>query len=176
MNLKLWIFLTLILGLFLTACSGSASLVEDASAETGLFEPVSPKVVKEASLPVSESSSVVTDAYKTEVDDQGEVEVAITPLNLDTAATSLDFEVAMDTHSVDLSMDLSELAILTTDNGRSVEAVGWDAVPGGHHVSGQLSFPALLDGTPLLENASSLTLSIREIDVPTRIFTWTLAK
>ena len=175
MNLKTWIFLILSVGVLLTACNTSPSI--DTSTETLGMESVSPKVVKEASLPVSEPASDAA-AYETAVDDQGEVKVSVTPLNLDAETASLDFDVAMDTHSVDLSMDLAELAILTADNGRSLNAVSWDAVPGGHHVSGQLSFPALLDGTPSLADATSLTLTIREVgvDVPTRTFMWTLAE
>jgi hypothetical protein len=169
MNLKVWFFLILSAGILLTACSASPRI--DTSTETLGMESVTPKVVKEASLPVSS-------AYETAVDDQGEVTVSVTPLNLDADEGTLNFDVSMDTHSVDLTMDLSGLAILTTDNGRSLNAVSWDAVPGGHHASGQLSFPALLDGTPSLADATSLTLTIREVgvDAPTRTFMWTLAE
>lgn len=82
----------------------------------------------------------------------------------------------MDTHSVDLSMDLAELATLTTDNGRTVSATLWDAVPGGHHVSGVLTFPAVVEGTTVLEGASQLTLTITNVDAPSRTFVWSLTK
>ncbi len=49
--------------------------------------------------------------------------------NLSDAETSLDFEVAMNTHSVDLGMDLATLATLSADNGRSVSATLWHAIP-----------------------------------------------
>ncbi|MFO7684097.1 MAG: hypothetical protein R6X34_29035 [Chloroflexota bacterium] len=172
MNLKVWVFLVLSVGILLTACNANPSI--DTSTETLGMESVAPKVVKEASVPVSEPASDSA-AYETAVDDQGEVTVSVTPLNLDAEDGTLIFDVAMDTHSVDLTMDLYELAILTTDNGRSVTPVGWDAAPGGHHVSGQLFFLAVLEGTSVLENATSLTLTIREVDVPTRTFTWALA-
>ncbi|HRQ41596.1 MAG TPA: hypothetical protein PLD25_27060 [Chloroflexota bacterium] len=113
-------------------------------------------------------------ALETAVDEQGAVTVAVTPLDISGKTPSLDFEVTMDTHSVDLSMDLATLAILTTDNGRSVTATFWDAVPGGHHVSGVLSFPAKIEGTAVLEGASQLTLTIRNVDAPERVFTWAL--
>lgn len=175
MNLKVWVFSILSVGILLTACNASPRI--EPSTETLGMESVAPKVVKEAALPVSESA-LVSAAYETAVDDQGAVTVSVTPLNVGAVEDTLNFDVSMDTHSVDLSMDLAELAILTTDNGRSLNAVSWDAVPGGHHISGQLAFPAMLDGTPLLADATSLTLTIQGVgvDAPTRTFTWTLAE
>ena len=82
----------------------------------------------------------------------------------------------MNTHSVDLSMDLATLASLTTDDGRSVQATLWDAQLGGHHVSGILSFPASLDGKKLLDGATKLALTITDVDAPGQIFTWELQK
>jgi hypothetical protein len=100
--------------------------------------------------------------------------VAVTPVDLRESAPTLDFEVAMNTHSVDLSMDLAALARLTTDNGHSVTATLWDAVPGGHHVSGVLSFPATMEGAAVLAGASQLTVTIRGVDAPERTFVWSL--
>ncbi len=113
--------------------------------------------------------------WETVVDEQGAVTVAVTPENLSLAAETLAFEVVMDTHSVDLSMDLATLAALTTDNGRSVTATLWDAVPGGHHVSGVLTFPAVVEGTAVLAEATQLTLTVTDVDAPSRTFTWTLS-
>jgi len=113
-------------------------------------------------------------ALETVVDEQGAVSVAVTPLNISGAAPTLDFEVAMNTHSVDLGMDLATLATLTTDDGRTVNAMLWDAVPGGHHVSGVLSFPAEEAGTAVIANATKLTLTIHDVDAPERIFSWSL--
>lgn len=113
-------------------------------------------------------------SWDTAVDDQGAVTVAITPVDLGQEATSLAFEVVMDTHSVDLGMDLATLAMLTTDNGRTVTATLWDAVPGGHHVSGLLTFPAVVEKTAVLEGATELTLTITDVDAPSRTFTWSL--
>ena len=124
---------------------------------------------------VTEGIPEKTTALETAVDEQGEVKVAVTPVNLARDASTLDFEVVLDTHSVDLSMDLASLATLTTDNGRSVLANRWDGMAGGHHVSGFLSFPASADGVALLEGAAQLTLTIRDVDAPARIFTWPLA-
>lgn len=109
-------------------------------------------------------------------DNQGAVTVEVIPLNLDTPGDTLDFEVAMNTHSVDLSMDLAALATLEADTGLSVVPATWDGPRGGHHVSGTLSFPASVDGEPLLEGARKLTLTIRDVDAPERVFVWELVQ
>ncbi len=108
------------------------------------------------------------------VDQQGMVVVQLTPINLKGASDTLDFEVAMNTHSVDLSMDLAKLATLTTDTGISVQANRWDAPGGGHHVSGTLSFPATKDAKSILSGASKITITIVNVDAPSRTFEWQL--
>ena len=71
-------------------------------------------------------------------------------------------------------MDLAALATLATDRGKTVQASQWDAPSGGHHVSGKLIFPATVDGQPLLEGAQKLTLTIKNLDAPERVFSWDL--
>ena len=108
------------------------------------------------------------------LDEQGAVIFEVTPLNLGTPADTLEFDVAMNTHSVDLSMDLAPLATLTTDSGITVQASKWDATPGGHHVDGKLIFPSAQDGISILEGASKLTLTIINVDAASRVFDWEL--
>lgn len=105
-------------------------------------------------------------------DEQGQVVVAVAPRNLNNPGETLDFDLGMNTHSVTLDMDLAALSTLTTDTGHVVGGLLWDAPRGGHHVSGILSFPAALDGAPLLEGAAVLTLTIRDVDAPERVFAW----
>jgi len=102
------------------------------------------------------------------------VTVIVTPLDLNNSQDTLLFEVALETHSIDLSMDLATLATLSTNTGESVNASTWDAPRGGHHVSGTLSFPANVDGKPVLEGVSKLTLTIKNLDAPERVFTWAI--
>jgi len=114
---------------------------------------------------------------RSQTSDLGMVTVVVTPLNLNGPDGTLKFDVTMDTHSVELNMDLATLATLTTDNGLSVSPAAWDAATGsGHHVSGILSFPAAIDGQPLLGGATELTLAMRGVDAPERIFTWSSAR
>jgi hypothetical protein len=105
-------------------------------------------------------------------DEQGAVTVNVTPLNLDNPSDQLEFGIALETHSVDLSMDLATLATLTTDTGVTVQATTWDAPRGGHHVEGKLIFPATKDGKTILDNATKLTLTITNVDAPSRVFEW----
>jgi len=121
----------------------------------------------------SETSLKEENAYTSLLDEQGAVTVEVTPTNLEDASETLDFRIALNTHSVDLSMNLAALATLTTDTGKVVQAITWDAPLGGHHVSGTLSFPAFVDGVPVLEGASQFTLKIVDVDAPERVFVWT---
>lgn len=105
-------------------------------------------------------------------DEHGAVSVVIMPLNLNNAWETIDFQVNMNTHSVDLSMDLAALTTLTTDTGYSVQAILWDAPVGGHHVSGKLSFPATADNNPILDGVERITLTVKDVDAPERIFIW----
>ncbi len=108
-------------------------------------------------------------------DGQGAVTVKITPLNLDNPGDTLKFEVVMDTHSVELNMDLATLATLTTDTGIAIQPEKWDAPSGGHHAEGTLSFPATQGGKPILNGAKQLTLTLTGIDNVIRTFTWDLS-
>jgi outer membrane murein-binding lipoprotein Lpp len=109
---------------------------------------------------------------ETLVDEQGAVAVSVKPLVIGEDGSTLDFEVAMNTHSVDLSMDLAALATLASDTGEQVVATVWEAPLGGHHVSGVLSFPATSAGGRLLEGATTITLTLVDVDAPARTFTW----
>ena len=126
------------------------------------------------SAPASTEPSSPSGDPVTRTDQQGAVTVEATPINLDTSADVLEFEVVMDTHSVDLSMDLATLATLTTDTGITLQATTWDAPRGGHHVEGKLVFPAMKDGKSILEGADKLTLTITNVDAPARVFEWQL--
>jgi hypothetical protein len=161
------ILFLLSLTLLLAACNRDGPIIENTVLDVPAIDgnQIEPIAVEEAAN------------HETLVDEQGAVSVAVTPLNLEeTDAETLAFEVVMNTHSVDLSMDLASLTTLKLDNGNEVTAVLWDAQPGGHHVSGILSFPASVNGTTLLAEASQLTLTIRDVDVSVRVFTWQLGK
>ncbi len=148
----------LILSLVLSACSvTSTSLPTD---------PQPDAVSTDSSSPSNDSAM--------RIDQQGAIIFEITPLNLRAPTDTLEFDVVMTTHSIDLIMDLAKLSTLTTDTGVSVDATVWDAPLGGHHVEGKLIFPTTKDGKSILEGATKLTLTIINVDSPSRIFEWEL--
>jgi hypothetical protein len=141
----------------------------------GLLAACSGQPAALTATPAAASGAATGDTALTRADSQGSVEFAVTPLNLSAPGETLDFDMSMNTHSVELSWDLAGQSTLTTDTGREVQGQSW---PGGsgHHVEGVLSFPAqTVEGQPLLEGASRLTLVIRGTDVPERTFSWDLS-
>ena len=111
---------------------------------------------------------------ETRLDEQGAVVFTVTPLNLDSPGDTLDFEVVMETHSVDLAWDLAAMSTLQTDTGVEVQATTWP-VGNGHHYSATLLFPAATPGgESILDGAAVLTLMIRDTVVPERVFVWDL--
>ena len=143
-------FLTL--SLVLSACSATSNPLPPSTAAQGDPQPDS----------------------ATRIDEQGAIIIEITPLNLDTPTDTFEFDVVMDTHSIDLSMDLATLSTLPTDTGVSVVSTLWEAPLGGHHVEGKLIFPAMQDGKSILEGATKLTITILNVDAPSRVFEWEL--
>ncbi len=125
--------------------------------------------------PVStESNSPSNDSATTRTDEQGAIIFEITPLNLASSTDTIEFDVTLTTHSIELSMDLASFATLTTDTGINVTSTLWNAPRGGHHVEGKLIFPATKDNKSVLEGATKLTLTILNVDAPSRIFEWDL--
>ena len=97
----------------------------------------------------------------------GGVTVVVTPLALK-KGEPLVFDIAMDTHSVDLAGDMRKMVVLLTDAGTEYAPSAWDgAGPGGHHREGKIKF-ATLTGNP-----KSVTLVVRDLaGVPERKFKW----
>jgi len=166
--------LPLLLTLLLTACASAQATPVPTQLPT---EPVSnlvPTPTDDPAILPTLFPNTAGSGEMSRLDEQGAVIVEVTPLNLGTPADTLEFDVAMNTHSVDLSMDLAHLATLTTDAESTVQATKWDAVPGGHHVSGKLIFPSMQDGKSILEGANKLTLTIINVDAASRVFEWEL--
>jgi hypothetical protein len=156
-------FLTM-LAIVLAGCSGAAATRE------GVPATVTRTIVPSATAP----SPVGSTDGETRTDEQGAVIFEVTPLTLDSPGDTLDFEVVMNTHSIDLGWDLAAQSVLQTDTGLEVRGTSWP-VGNGHHYGGTLSFPAVTnDGENLLEGVGMLTLVIRGTDVPERLFVWEL--
>ena len=164
------LLLILVLGLTLVACGSPRS---ESSSNSGIANAKSQPTATLATAIQAKATQVKTntdDLVRT--DGQGAVEITVQPINLVNPNNSIVFEVSMNTHSVDLSMDLGTLATLSTDNGYSVLPVAWDGAQGGHHVSGNLSFPAEANGKAILDGAKTITLTIKDVDASERAFVW----
>lgn len=186
--------LLVLITLFLTACSAatsntsiaptpdrSATLSAIVSATFSAMEVNSPPATEfpvPSATPTTDATSIPLPPEEglTRTDEQGAVVVDVTPMNLTNPAETINIEVGMNTHSVDLSMDLTKLAMLKTDTGLSAAPISWDGGAGGHHVSGKLAFPTQVDGKSFLAGASVLTLVIQNVDAPERTFTWNLTQ
>jgi hypothetical protein len=174
------LFFAIVLSLALTACAADSN-VPPGHGET---LSVNPDVIANQEVAPVETASAVADTQQDDpklenwveevprMDEKGAVTVFITPINLNQSWDTIDFQVKMDTHTVDLGMDLAKLATLDTDTGLTVQAIQWDGSSGGHHVSGILSFPASVDSIPVLDGVTKLTLTLKGVDAPERIFIW----
>ena len=188
-NLILLLAILTTLALVVTACAATPQMPTAAPAKSGDETPAAgaqtntnpsasgtapsapPTVTAQDSSALSSSESA-----RPRTDSQGSVEFAVTPLNLTSPGETLDFDVSMDTHSVDLSWNLAAQSVLKTDAGLEVKGLSWP-VGGGHHYEGKLTFPAkTADGKALLDGATMLTLVIRDADAPERVFVWELSR
>lgn len=153
----------IVVGSVLTACAGGPAIAPSSI----------PSPVPQAGV-TAPASSPVPDLAR--MDSQGAIEFVVSPQSWTREANgTIEFEISMNTHSVDLSMDLAKLSTLQTDLGASVAALDWTG-GSGHHVVGVLRFPAATStGLPILDGSALLILTVRDVDAPTRIFQWEIA-
>ncbi|TAL47000.1 hypothetical protein EPN87_03895 [archaeon] len=112
--------------------------------------------------PPAESSTQLEQLSNT----QNAVTFSVQPVQV-SASKPVEFEIVMDTHSVVLDFDITQVSTLTVD-GKEMSPTEWrGSVPGGHHRSGILVFP-VLDSMP-----SNLKLVIIAAGA-TRVFEWHL--
>ena len=97
---------------------------------------------------------------------EGNVTVVVTPIISD---SSLDFEIVMDTHSVELGADMLEISELKTDQDEFYSPAAWEGSDsGGHHRSGILKFNST---SPSLKEIELIIVGIGGVD---RRFRWNL--
>ena len=120
----------------------------------------------------AQSQSGASPLFTTQSNDEQSVTIEVTPLNLPDGGSSLDFEVAFETHSVDLGFDPAAISVLRDDQGREYPAIAWEgAAPGGHHRSGVLRFQIPDNATDFIE------VVIHDVaGVPDRVFRWNLTE
>ena len=95
----------------------------------GLIAPADALAQTSADVPATRSSN-----------DQG-VTVKVSPKLIGSTDKLWEFAVVLDSHSADLSDELTQSASLTTSDGRTLQPVSWTGAPaGGHHREGVLAF------------------------------------
>lgn len=132
--------------------------------------PVPPptKAPTAASAPATNSQSAGP-GFPVKSSEGGSVTVDVKPTVL-AVGEPVVFDISMNTHSVDLSDDMTKITLLRDDTGKEYKPTAWEgADSGGHHRSGTLKFPALT-GKP-----KSVELVIKGLaKVPERDFEWDL--
>jgi YVTN family beta-propeller protein len=131
------------------------------------------KAAPDQETAAGQNSSTANETNLTQVSSQGAVTVIVTPLNLREAGDTLDFQVILDTHAVDLDYDLASLTVLRDSQGNEYLPAAWDGTRGGHHISGALRF----DGRAAILEAGSTYLELELTNVagvPSRLFRWPL--
>ena len=99
---------------------------------------------------------------------EGNIEVIVQPKNLSTSSSTWEFDVTLDTHSVELSEDMVKVSELVDDTGKVYQSFKWQGdPPGGHHRKGTLSFQAIAPVPRAFE------LRIKGLGgIPARSFQW----
>ena len=110
-------------------------------------------------------------AAEQQTSNQNGVVVRVTPGRLSPGATTWDFEVVFETHTVQLTGDPAQFTVLLDPQGQAHAPLRWDGdPPGSHHRKGVLRFK------PLRSAPATVTLKIRGVGgVPERAFTWPVA-
>lgn len=104
--------------------------------------------------------------WETKIDDQENVAVAVSPLDLSPQSAEWRFDVTMNTHSAELDQDMTKSAVLVDDQGREYKPLKWEGPTGGHHREGVLTFPQITSTSRLIK------LKFTGISDIVRIFTW----
>ncbi|OGM90906.1 hypothetical protein A2755_01740 [Candidatus Wolfebacteria bacterium RIFCSPHIGHO2_01_FULL_48_22] len=104
--------------------------------------------------------------WETKTDKQASVTIAVTPLDVSEGSAEWTFEVVMDTHSVELEQDMTEVAALVDSGGNEYKPIRWEGPAGGHHRGGSLVF------SPIRPRPQSFELRIVGIGDIARSFVW----
>ena len=117
---------------------------------------------------LDQSTNTTPIVWETKNDDQQNVTVAVTPFDLSPQSAEWKFDIALNTHSVELDQDLTKISVLVDDQGKEHLPIRWEGpVPGGHHMEGVLVF------APIKPFPSYIEIKIRDIgSIAERSFKW----
>ena len=123
---------------------------------------------KPASSPTENNSETLDTIQKWEskIDEQASVTVTVTPSDLSLESKEWKFDVVLNTHSVELDQDMTNVAVLMDDD-KEYKPLRWEGAPaGGHHREGVLVF------SPITPAPKSIELKITGIADTVRTFNW----
>ena len=107
--------------------------------------------------------------WESKIDEQVSVTVTVTPSDLGVESKEWKFDVVLNTHSVELDQDMTEVAALVDNSGNEYKPLRWEGAPaGGHHREGVLVF------SPITPTPKSVELKITGIADAVRTFNWQL--
>lgn len=107
--------------------------------------------------------------WETKTEEQADVTVIVTPIDLSLNSKEWKFDVGMNTHSVELDQDMIKVAVLVDDSGKEYKPLSWNgSEPDGHHREGVLKFNQII---PI---PKSIELKISGIGGVVRSFVWKL--
>ncbi|MCK9201775.1 MAG: hypothetical protein M0P59_05385 [Gallionella sp.] len=88
--------------------------------------------------------AVAAAEYAKQTSDERSIKITVAPKDISNEARTWDFEVTVESHTRDLSDDLTKSSVLIAD-GKQYLPTGWEgAPPGGHHRKGLLRFKAIV--------------------------------
>ncbi len=121
---------------------------------------------QKAPTPETVQQTGTSQKWEAKIDDQANVSVVVTPLDLSPQSAQWTFDVGMNTHSVELDQDMTKIAVLVDDQGKEYKPLAWNGPSGGHHREGTLTFARI---TPM---PKSIELKITGIADVVRSFVW----
>lgn len=102
------------------------------------------------------------------INEEGGLSIGVQPINF-SFGKPLEFKVSFDTHSGDLSFDLTKKSVLIDDRDNKYLPLKWEGATGGHHISGILTF------SKVEKDAKKIRLIISDVyGVKERDFLWAL--
>lgn len=118
--------------------------------------------------PATNTPTISENGFPTQTNSEGGLLIEVTPKNL-TMGNPAQFEVKFTTHVGNLEFDLTKQAVLFDDKNDQYAPTQWTGGAGGHHIEGELSFPAIPAET------KNTKLIIKDVyGVPERVFEWRL--
>ena len=169
MNIKMILLASAftLLAMLLASCGGAPTpTLAPAPTPSTHSGQAAPSAASNAQPATSKSGGA---AFETKSNEGGSVTVDVKLTALE-VGKPIAFDIAINTHSVDLSDDMTKITILRDDAGKEYKPTAWNGPGGGgHHRAGTLSFAALTGKPKFVE------LVIKWLaGVPERVFKWDL--